>query len=153
MSLPNRLIRRVSARTGVKPLELTRFVKFAIVGAIGMVVDLTVLTLSREVLGLPLMAAVALGFSAAVVSNFNWNRRWTFPESRERPFGPQLMQFTVVNVIGLAINEVIVIGLHPVFSTVLPDPPAYLAAKVIAIGVVLFWNYGANRLWTYKGIE
>lgn len=153
MSLPNRLIRRVSARTGVKPLELTRFVKFAIVGAIGMVVDLTVLTLSREVLGLPLMAAVALGFSAAVVSNFNWNRRWTFPESRERPFGPQLMQFTVVNVIGLAINEVIVIGLHPVFSTVLPDPPAYLVAKVIAIGVVLFWNYGANRLWTYKGIE
>jgi putative flippase GtrA len=35
----------------------------------------------------------------------------------------------------------------------LVDPPAYLAAKVIAIGVVLFWNYGANRIWTYRGIR
>lgn len=153
MSLHSRFIRRVSATTGVKPVELTRFIKFALVGALGMVVDLTVLTLSREVLGLPLMVAVALGFSAAVVNNFTWNRRWTFPESRERPFASQLVQFTVVNLIGLAINEVIVLGLHSVFTTALPDPPAYLVAKVIAIGVVLFWNYGANRIWTYKGIE
>ncbi len=63
------------------------------------------------------------------------------------------MQFTVVNLIGLAINEAIVLGLHPIFSGVLDDPFAYLIAKVIAIGVVLFWNYGANRVWTYKGIQ
>jgi putative flippase GtrA len=46
-----------------------------------------------------------------------------------------------------------VLGLHPLFSEFLVDPPAYLAAKVIAIGVVLFWNYGANRIWTYRGIR
>ncbi|MCA9870856.1 MAG: GtrA family protein [Anaerolineae bacterium] len=153
MSLPNRVVRRVSARTGVKPVELIRFIKFAIVGAIGMVVDLTVLTFSREILGLPLMLAVALGFSTAVVSNFTWNRFWTFPESRDRPIASQLVQFTVVNLIGLGINEAIVLGLHPIFSGLLQDPFAYLGAKVIAIGVVLFWNYGVNRVWTYKGIE
>ena len=153
MSLPNRLVRRVSARTGVKPVELTRFIKFALVGALGMVVDLSVLTFSKEALGLPLTLAVALGFSLAVISNFTWNRFWTFPESRERPIAGQLVQFTIINLIGLAINEVIVLGLHPLFSDALQDPYAYLAAKVIAIGVVLFWNYGANRVWTYKGIE
>ncbi|MCB0255234.1 MAG: GtrA family protein [Anaerolineae bacterium] len=153
MSLPNRVVRRVSARTGVKPVELIRFIKFAIVGAIGMVVDLTVLTFSREILGLPLMLAVALGFSTAVVSNFTWNRFWTFPESRDRPIASQLVQFTVVNLIGLGINEAIVLSLHPIFSGLLQDPFAYLGAKVIAIGVVLFWNYGVNRVWTYKGIE
>lgn len=153
MSLPNRVVRRLSARTGVKPVELIRFIKFAIVGAIGMVVDLTVLTFSREILGLPLMLAVALGFSTAVVSNFTWNRFWTFPESRDRPIASQLVQFTVVNLIGLGINEAIVLGLHPIFSGLLQDPFAYLGAKVIAIGVVLFWNYGVNRVWTYKGIE
>ena len=118
-----------------------------------MVVDLTVLTFSREILGLPLMLAVALGFSTAVVSNFTWNRFWTFPESRDRPIASQLVQFTVVNLIGLGINEAIVLGLHPIFSGLLQDPFAYLGAKVIAIGVVLFWNYGVNRVWTYKGIE
>jgi len=136
-----------------RPKELIRFLKFATVGAIGMVVDLSVLTGSRELLGLPLSVAVGLGFTTAVISNFTWNRLWTFPESRERPIGSQLIQFFIVNAIGLGINEVVVLGLHPAFSLVLHDPPAYLAAKVIAIGIVLFWNYFANRAWTYREID
>lgn len=148
-----RLLQRISITVGMTPKELTRFVKFAFVGVIGMVVDLTILTISREILGLPLPLAVALGFTVAVVSNFTWNRFWTFPESRQRPITTQLVQFALVNLVGLGINEVIVLGLYPVFLRLSHDPIAYLAAKVIAIGVVLFWNYGANRMWTYKGIK
>ena len=148
-----RLLQRISVTVGMTPKELTRFVKFAFVGVIGMVVDLTILTISREILGLPLSLAVALGFTVAVVSNFTWNRFWTFPESRQRPIATQLVQFALVNLVGLGINEVIVLGLYPVFLRLSHDPIAYLAAKVIAIGVVLFWNYGANRIWTYKGIK
>lgn len=136
-----------------RPKEFIRFLKFAAVGGIGMGVDLSVLTLSREALKLPLSTAVSLGFSLAVISNFTWNRLWTFPESRQRPLANQLAQFIVVNIIGLGINEVVVLGLHPIFSLALNDPPAYLAAKVIAIGIVLFWNYFVNRAWTYRGIE
>lgn len=136
-----------------RPKEFVRFLKFSTVGAIGMVVDLSVLTFAREVLRLPLSLAVGLGFTVAVISNFTWNRLWTFPESRERPLASQLMQFVVVNFIGLGINEVVVLGLHPIFALVAHDPPAYLAAKVIAIGIVLFWNYFVNRAWTYRGIQ
>ena len=136
-----------------RPRELVRFLKFATVGAIGMVVDLSVLTLTREVLRLPLEIAVGLGFTVAVLSNFTWNRRWTFPESRQRPLSSQLVQFVVVNVIGLGLNEAVILGLHPLFWVFLKDPPAYLVAKVIAIGIVLFWNYFVNRIWTYRGIE
>lgn len=136
-----------------RPREFVRFLKFAIVGAIGMVVDLSVLTVSREWLGLSLSLAVGVGFTVAVFSNFTWNRLWTFPESRQRSLGNQLLQFFVVNVIGLGINELVVLGLHPIFASVLPDPPAYIAAKIIAIGIVLSWNYFVNRQWTYKGIN
>ncbi len=136
-----------------RPREFKRFLKFAIVGAIGMVVDLSVLTASRELLRVSLSLAVGLGFTAAVISNFTWNRLWTFPESRERPLGSQLLQFFVINAIGLGINELVVLGLHPLFSRILPDPPAYLGAKIIAIGIVLFWNYFVNRKWTYRGID
>ncbi len=135
------------------PKEFARFLKFATVGAIGMGVDLSVLTLAREALQLSLSLAVGLGFTLAVISNFIWNRLWTFPESRQRPLGGQMAQFAIVNMIGLGINESVVLGLHPVFSLILKDPPAYLGAKVIAIGIVLFWNYFANRAWTYRGIE
>ncbi len=136
-----------------RPKELVRFLKFATVGAIGMVVDLSVLTGTRELLRVPLSVAVGLGFTTAVISNFTWNRLWTFPESRQRPIGSQLVQFFIVNAIGLGINEVVVLGLHPLFSLALHDPPAYLGAKIIAIGIVLFWNYFVNRAWTYRGID
>jgi putative flippase GtrA len=136
-----------------RPKEFTRFLKFATVGVIGMFVDLSILTLSRELLGLPLELALGLGFTVAVLSNFTWNRLWTFPESRQRPLASQMGQFVVVNIVGLGINEVVVLGLHPIFSLILPDPPAYLSAKVIAIGIVLFWNYFVNRAWTYRGIH
>ena len=29
---------------------------------------------------------------------------------------------------------------------------SYNFAKALAIGMVLFWNFSANRLWTYRGL-
>jgi putative flippase GtrA len=136
-----------------QPREFARFIKFATVGAFGMVVDLTVLNVLHKVFGLPLLVANSISFTLAVLSNFTWNRLWTFPESRERPIFAQLGQFAIVNIIGLAINNLVLWALFQVFSTFIPDPWDYNLAKVVAIGVVLFWNYFVNRKWTYKGIE
>ncbi len=152
-SLLNRMIERLAEITGLRPREVTRFLKFATVGAIGMVVDLTLLNVLHKIFGLDLLVANAISFTAAVISNFTWNRLWTFPESRQRPLHTQLAQFTIVNVIGLGINELVLYLAHQVTQHFLPDPLDYNAAKILAIGVVLFWNYGINRVWTYKGIE
>lgn len=152
------------------PKELERFIKFAIVGAIGAVVDFTVLNIMKrlfEVIGLgvgwnialephqiQLIAANTISFSAAVLSNFTWNRLWTFPESRERPIGAQLVQFAVINVLGLVLNTVILVTLDQyVFQSFLSERLSYNLAKAFAIGVVLFWNFGMNRIFTYRGIE
>lgn len=151
--LATRLVAWLANLTGLNPRELKRFIKFATVGAIGMVVDLTLLNVLHKAVGLPLLMANAFSFSAAVVSNFTWNRLWTFPESRARPVHAQLAQFAVVNIIGLGINELVLWTVHQFTQQVLPDPFDYNAAKVFAIGVVLFWNYGVNRLWTYRGIR
>jgi putative flippase GtrA len=152
------------------PKELERFVKFAIVGVIGAMVDFAVLNIMKRVfesIGLgvgwggqlgphqiQLIAANVISFSAAVLSNFTWNRLWTFPESRERPVGSQLGQFAIVNIIGLGINTVILVVLDQyVFQHLVDVRLSYNLAKAVAIGVVLFWNFGANRMWTYRGIE
>ncbi|MCS6843155.1 MAG: GtrA family protein [Caldilineales bacterium] len=151
--LAGRLVAWLSDLTGLSARELTRFFKFATVGAIGMVVDLTLLNVLHKVVGLPLLVANAFSFTAAVLSNFTWNRLWTFPESRTRPVHRQLVQFAVVNTIGLGINELVLWTVYQFTQQVLPDPFDYNAAKMFAIGVVLFWNYGINRLWTYRGIR
>jgi putative flippase GtrA len=152
------------------PKELERFIKFAIVGAIGAVVDFIVLNIMKvlfEQLGLgvgwnmplepheiQLVAANTISFSVAVLSNFTWNRLWTFPESRERPLRSQLVQFTIVNVLGWGINTLLLVTMDQyVFQHFVGERLSYNLAKAFAIGVVLFWNFGVNRLWTYRGIE
>jgi putative flippase GtrA len=132
--------------------EFMRFVKFAIVGAIGAVIDFAVLNLMHGAFGWPLLGANTLSVSVAILSNFTWNRLWTYPESRSRRKREQLPQFALINLIGLGINNLIVVGLTAVFTNYIPDPWDYNLAKAIAIGVVLFWNFGANRLWTYRGL-
>ena len=136
-----------------RPQELLRFLKFATVGAIGMVVDLSILNLMHKVFGLHLLVANSISFSTAVVSNCTWNRLWTFPESRQRPILGQLGQFALVNVIGLGINNAVLWGVFRLITGFVLDPFDYNLAKITAIGVVLFWNYGVNRVWTYRGIK
>ena len=136
-----------------RPQEMTRFLKFALVGALGMIIDFSILNLMHLVFVLPLWAANTISFSTAVVSNFTWNRLWTFPESRARPLAQQLGQFAVVNVAGWAINTGLLPGVDHVLSRFIMEPWSYNLSKAFAIAVVLFWNYGVNRVWTYKGIE
>jgi putative flippase GtrA len=132
--------------------ELVRFIKFGIVGTIGAVVDFAVLNLGIQVFGLAKWLANTFSFSAAVISNFTWNRLWTFPESRERGLRSQLGKFFVVNLVGYAINQALFLSLDR-YVFVGWGAWGYNLAKAIAIGVVLFWNFGVNRVWTYKGIE
>lgn len=133
------------------PKELRRFLKFAVVGAIGAVVDFGILNLGIQVFGLEKWVANIFSFSAAVISNFTWNRLWTYPESRSQPLLPQLGQFGLVNLVGLGINELIFLSLdHWVFGSW--GTWGYNVSKAIAIGVVLFWNFFINRLWTYRKI-
>lgn len=131
--------------------EADRFVRFGLVGALGTVVDLGLLNLLILGLAMPKFLANTCSFSAAALSNFCWNRLWTFPESRQRSLGPQLGQFFAVSVAGYAINQALFLSLdHWVFAGW--EALGYNLAKAIAIVVVLFWNFGANRIWTYRGL-
>jgi len=65
-----------------------------------------------------------------------------------------LTQFSIVNVLGLIINTVLLIVMDQyVFSNFFNERVSYNLAKAFAIGVVLFWNFGINRIWTYRSIE
>lgn len=134
------------------PKEFRRFVKFALVGALGAIIDFALLNILRGYFGWPLLWANTTSVSVAILSNFVWNRLWTYPESRSRKKRKQLPQFALVNIVGLVINNVIVVGLDAVFVPLMGEPLSYNLAKLIAIGIVLLWNFGANRLWTYRGL-
>ncbi|MEZ4709952.1 MAG: GtrA family protein [Caldilineaceae bacterium] len=155
------LITQVRAMAHAQPKEVKRFVKFATVGALGAVTDFAVLNLLIQLAGFPLALANICSFSAAVAQNFVLNRRWTFPESRERNAGGQLFQFVIVSLIGLGINTFLVVTVHHLLEAywirqigqeALGYTVSYNFAKAVAIGIVLFWNFLANRFWTYRGL-
>ncbi|MEE8119971.1 MAG: GtrA family protein, partial [Anaerolineales bacterium] len=63
--------------SGVTPRtrrEIKRFLKFSVVGIIGAVVDFGSFNLLANVFGVASIVSSVISFSAAVTSNFIWNR-------------------------------------------------------------------------------
>ncbi len=155
--------------------EINRFLKFSVVGIIGAVVDFGSFNLLANMLGVASIVASVISFSAAVTSNFLWNRYWTYPDSRSKPVSQQVIQFTLVNLVGLVIRTPIFAfseapliqyseNLLPLVQSILPESIASLGflnaivlgrnlALALAVIVVLFWNFFINRIWTYSDAE
>jgi putative flippase GtrA len=165
----NHTLSRIVAFAQANSKELIRFLKFSVVGTLGAVIDFGTLNLLILVFGFSKVLANTCSFTVAVLSNFVWNRLWTFPEARNRPIAPQLVQFFLVNIGGLLLNQAIFLSLDAWVlgeAGLLATPMAALALKVgldhfelaynlskaVATIIVLFWNFGANRLWTFRGI-
>jgi len=149
------------------PVERTRFFRFAIVGALGTVVDFVVMNVLVNFLSFHLVFAGTISFIVAVISNFTWNRIWTYPDSRLKPFYRQLIEFFIVSIIGLIIRIPTLAFLEPVISSLLTQVikitnlSINLSLKTISenltlaltILIVLFWNFFANRYWTYSDVK
>ena len=145
------------------PVERGRFLKFMAVGAMGALIDFGVANLLTHFLQMDLVPAGTISLACAIVSNFVWNRYWTYPESRSRALAHQLGMFTAVNVAGVAIRIPILHYVEPVLLRVFMDrigaaamSPEFVARNVtlaIAVGIVMLWNFFVNRHWTYNDID
>lgn len=146
------------------PQERGRFLRFALVGIIGAVVDFGTFNLLVNLLNVVAVCASIASFAAAVVSNFLWNRFWTYPDSRSKAVSKQVVQFVVVSIVGLAIRTPLFAWLEKIFvqnigrtlSSSFPVSSTFLGhnfALAIAILVVMMWNFFANRFWTYNDVS
>jgi putative flippase GtrA len=137
--------------------------KFMAVGAIGAVVDFGVANILTHFLGLALVAAGTISLACAIVSNFIWNRYWTYPESRSRRLAHQLGMFALVNLAGVAIRIPILHYGEPIARGAMENGPQFAllsaefvarnATLAVAVGIVMLWNFFVNRYWTYNDID
>ena len=152
-----------------KPRERTRFIRFAIVGAFGALVDFIIYNLLMNLLSVPVALAGTVSFLTAVASNFTWNRYWTYPDSRSKKLVHQWFEFLVINAMGLFIRVPILVFLDPLmrrlFAGMQPFTRLSLRSPFFtpnalgdnftlatAIIIVMFWNFFANRYWTYADV-
>ncbi len=121
----------------------SRFIKFGLVGLTGMVIDFSITWVCKEKMRLNKYLASSLGFCCAVTSNFLLNRYWTF-ENNTQPFTIQFTKFILVSVSGLIINNLLL------YLFVKKIKTNFYLLKLVVIGLVFFWNYFVNFLFTFN---
>lgn len=94
-----------SARSMIKSIESlfnSRFIKFCVVGASGVFVNLGLLAILADWLDLHVNLASALAIEASINSNFIINELWTFRDRRGDGVSPLLrwLRFHLVSLVG-----------------------------------------------------
>jgi len=127
--------------------EITRFLKFCLVGGSGVLVNEGLLWLLTDKAGLYYMLSSAIAIETSIITNFVLNHWFTFADRKGKgikSYLTKLGQFNLVSLVAVGIN----LGLLWLFNT--EFGVYYLVANLIGIAVSMIWNYGANNLWTWK---
>ena len=122
---------------------LRRFLQFGLVGASGLVVDMGLLYVLFDGLGLGLTRSAVVAAELAIVNNFFWNDRWTFADRsrqqrRRRQTIKRFLKFNLICGLGLLLK----VGLLNLFLNGL-GWNAY-GANLLAIVLVTVWNFGLS---------
>ena len=120
------------------------FVQFCLVGASGVIVNLSVVTLLLA-LAAPRSVALAGGIVVSVVKNFLFNRRFTFSYARSGNVWKQFVGFCMASSVGAAIQ----FGVAMAVVWARPEIATQIAALVgIAAGMLV--NFTVNRYFVFK---
>ena len=131
---------------------LRQLVKFGLVGASSTAVNFAVLNLMLIALHQNRYVAVTIAFLVSVVNGYFWNKRWTFKSAPAKAVHTQFTQFLLVNAVswGLDLLFVRLISVPLEHDFTLSMVKATNIAQLVATGVLVFWNFFANRVWTFK---
>ncbi len=126
-----------------------RLIKFGVVGASGVVVNMGCLYVLKEFAGIPYFVASVIAIELSILSNFTINLLWTWRDrSEEGTLWTKLVRYHVGAgataflgnyLILVALTELV--GLH------------YMISNLIGIAVGTLANYVINDLWTFKKTE
>ena len=133
----------LTARRGVR-----QFVKFAIVGASGFAVNLIVFTALQRIVpnhdqAGPYMVIYSLAFLAGGVSNYFFNRAWTFRSTGH--VGKEGAAFLSVSVLALGVGLIVSALVAPFLGH---GHRTWFVATVAGI----FVNFFVNKYWTFRSV-
>jgi dolichol-phosphate mannosyltransferase len=124
------------------------FIKFLIVGASGVLVNLGVFTLFLEA-GMNKYVASPIAIELSIIWNFLLNNYWTFrwrrTVSRTRILG---LKFNLVSIIALGVSY----GTFVILSVAFPDMVPQIN-QLIGIVPATLVNYSLNSYWTFRHVE
>lgn len=137
------LLQSVQQHPLVQRPVVRQFMKFGIVGVINTALDYLIYSALIIVFHVHFLAANAVSFSLAVTNSYVLNRRWTF-RSDNPDWKKEATKFFLVNLVGLGLSEMFL----KIFVHGLGVSP--FIAKLMAVVIVLGWNFIGTRLWAFR---
>lgn len=143
------------------PPTLRQFVKFVVSGTFGFTVDMgTYLALTRlvgwttvlTVFGYQIIAPNLVSVLAAMVGVFLLSKYWTFRDPRPEELARQGIRFFALYTTSYVLNQIITsfFAFHVPLLQALFGPDADIAAKVLAIGIILFVNFFGSKFLVFR---
>ena len=123
---------------------INEFFKFAFVGGIGTIINIAILYLLTEKLGIYYLISAIFSFIIAMSSNFILNKVWTFKENIKLGIGKKYLQFGLVSITALLVNLFFLYIFTEFFKIY------YLISQVLAIGISFIVNFVGNKIWTFS---
>lgn len=128
---------------------IIQFLRYAIVGGISAVADISVFSLTANVFGINPLAANTISFTLGLLINYFLSRQWVF-NRKSHEFKRDFLLFAAIGLIGLLISNLIIyilIDKKLMYSILyfLSDSMIKTSSKVIATFIVLFWNFFARK--------
>lgn len=142
------------------PQAARQFLKFSVTGAVGALVDFGTYNLLTRVvgytafytvLGQQIIIANNASVFLAIVSNFLLNKYWTFRDTSKRVMR-QWIGYFALNFVTWSLNQLLVSFFTfnvPFFQTTFGDQRDN-AAKVVAIGIILFLNFFGSKFLVFR---
>ena len=122
---------------------ILKFLKFGVVGILGMAVDFFITWLCKEKLQFNKYISNSIGFIIAASSNYFFNRVWTF-QSTNNQIVKEYSSFLLISIFGLGLNNLIMYVVHEKMKF------NFYLAKIMATGIVVLWNFFANYFFTFN---
>ena len=157
MSVINKLFRKyVIDPPAEGKVQLARSL---VVGVVATLVDMGSLVVMKEFLGLRdhTIIAATIAYILGLVTNYLLSTFWAFRGLNTKKRGVEFAVFAVISLIGLGLNNLIimlfekVLGPRQVFGAWLNADKYYIIGKVVATVVVFVWNFGMRKLLLYRG--
>jgi dolichol-phosphate mannosyltransferase len=120
------------------------FLKFALVGVSGIIVNQGLLALQMDALQIDLKIAGLIAIELSILNNFFLNNIWTWKDRKKHSFGKRLLRYHMVTALSGGVNYVTLL-----FLTASLDMH-YLLANLIGIGIGMVINFALNHLWTFQ---
>lgn len=120
-----------------------QFMKYAIVGASGFVLDMGLLIFFKEYFGITALLAVILTQAIVLVYNFSLNKWWSF-KNKEIPH-KQLVRYATLAAANYGFSVLTMYIFHDRFFGF-----DYRLVRLASVAVMVSWNFFLYNHWVYR---